>query len=80
MEPAMEEKLKPNTGLYLVHILTAVASAVKTLKFYLIICADSFFKNNIVKKKKRVAGVWKNDKFFMADDFDATPECFYTKS
>jgi hypothetical protein len=34
------------------------------------------FKNNIVKKKKRTAGVWKNDKFFMADDFDATPECF----
>ncbi len=31
---------------------------------------------NKTKNKKRQLGVFKEEPFFMADDFDETPECF----
>ena len=32
--------------------------------------------DNNGKNTKRVLGIWNNEQFFMADDFDETPECF----
>ncbi|MBQ3967851.1 MAG: DUF2281 domain-containing protein [Lachnospiraceae bacterium] len=32
--------------------------------------------DNNKKNKKRVLGIWDNEHFFMADDFDNTPDCF----
>lgn len=33
-------------------------------------------KNSNDKAKKRVLGIWDKEQFFMADDFDETPDCF----
>lgn len=32
--------------------------------------------NSNDKTKKRVLGIWDKEQFFMADDFDETPDCF----